>query len=140
MLIFDVNYLAIIVAAVAGMLLGTLWYMPLFGRTWLRLMQRDNLTAEEAAKMNKDAMRAHGVGFVMLLIVGFVISNMFAAFGPFAMSEVIFRALFVGIGVVATLGFMNHMYAGRPHKLFFIDYGFMVLTLVVIAVVIRLFN
>lgn len=140
MITFDVNYLAIFVAAIAAMGLGTIWYMPRFGRVWLRYMERDNLSDEEAEKMNKDAMKAHVIGFVMMLIIGFVVSNMFAAFGPFTMGEVVFRVLFVGIGIVSTLGFMNHSYAGRPHGLFLIDYGYKVSVLLLIAVVIRLFS
>lgn len=140
MITFDVNYLAIFVAAIAAMVLGTIWYMPLFGKAWLRYMGLDNLSEEEMRAKNSSAMRAHGIGFVMMLIVGFVVSNMFAVFGPFTMGEVVFRALFVGIGIVSTLGFMNHSYAGKPNGLFAIDYGYKVVVLLLIAVVIRLFS
>lgn len=33
-----VNYLAILVAAVLSMVLGFLWYGPLFGKEWTKLM------------------------------------------------------------------------------------------------------
>ena len=34
----SVNWLAVIVGTVVSMALGTLWYGPLFGKTWLRLI------------------------------------------------------------------------------------------------------
>ncbi|MDO8488446.1 MAG: DUF1761 family protein [bacterium] len=33
-----VNYLAILAAAVLSMVLGFLWFGPLFGQTWMKLM------------------------------------------------------------------------------------------------------
>jgi hypothetical protein len=36
----SVNYLAVLVATVFNMVLGTLWYGPLFGRPWMAVMER----------------------------------------------------------------------------------------------------
>ena len=43
----DLNYLAIIVAAIVPLFVGALWYGPLFGKRWLALMET---TEEEIAK------------------------------------------------------------------------------------------
>ena len=32
-----VNYLSVLVATIAGMVVGFIWYGPLFGKTWIRL-------------------------------------------------------------------------------------------------------
>jgi len=34
----EINYLAVLVAAIASMALGFLWYGPLFGNQWKKLM------------------------------------------------------------------------------------------------------
>ena len=34
--ISEINYLAVIVAAIVGFSIGSLWYGPLFGKTWNR--------------------------------------------------------------------------------------------------------
>lgn len=40
MSIVDINYLAVIAAGVASMVVGSLWYGPLFGRKWVALSGR----------------------------------------------------------------------------------------------------
>ena len=42
----EINYLAVIVAALAHMAIGFLWYGPLFGETWIRSIGK---TREEIA-------------------------------------------------------------------------------------------
>ena len=44
-----INYLAVLAAAVSNMVLGFLWYGPLFGKTWSKLMGWGEMTPE---KMN----------------------------------------------------------------------------------------
>lgn len=43
----DLNYLAILVAAIVPLFVGALWYGPLFGKRWLALMET---TEEDIAK------------------------------------------------------------------------------------------
>ena len=40
----EVNLLAVLVAGIVPMVVGALWYGPLFGKRWLQLMET---TAEE---------------------------------------------------------------------------------------------
>lgn len=37
----SINYLAVLIAAVASMIIGFLGYGPLFGKAWMRLMNFD---------------------------------------------------------------------------------------------------
>lgn len=50
-----VNYLAVVVAAIANMALGFLWYGPLFGKKWIALMQftPEHMAAAKAKGMTK---------------------------------------------------------------------------------------
>src|SRR6186713_1887824 len=60
----DVNYLAVIAAAVATFLLGGLWYSPaLFGKVW----QREAGVSEEQMK-NANMAMIFGLTFVLSLI------------------------------------------------------------------------
>ncbi|MBI3341870.1 DUF1761 domain-containing protein, partial [Candidatus Curtissbacteria bacterium] len=35
---FQINYMAVVAAAVVNMVLGFLWYGPLFGKPWMKMM------------------------------------------------------------------------------------------------------
>lgn len=40
-MLLPVNLLAVLVAALAAMVIGFLWYGPLFGRAWMRMRKKD---------------------------------------------------------------------------------------------------
>ena len=43
-----VNYLAVLAAAIASMVIGFLWYGPLFGKQYMALMKFDNKKLNKA--------------------------------------------------------------------------------------------
>jgi hypothetical protein len=64
----EVNYLAVIAAAVATFLLGGLWYSPaLFGKAW----QREAGVPDERMK-NANMVKIFGLTFVLSLIAAWV--------------------------------------------------------------------
>ena len=63
------NYLALLVAALVPMVIGYLWYGPLFGKTWM------NSTGMTEAKMKSANMpMIFGFSFLLALILAFAIS------------------------------------------------------------------
>src|SRR5262245_51700624 len=70
-----VNYLAVLASAVAMMVLGFLWYGPLFGKTWSRLMGWGEMTPEKMAEMQKKARPGYAITFVGALLMAYVLSH-----------------------------------------------------------------
>ncbi len=61
----QINYLAVVVAAVSSFVLGGLWYSPLlFEKVWMRV---NGFTAEEVSKFNRG--KIFGISFVLTLIM-----------------------------------------------------------------------
>lgn len=77
----DVNYLAIVVAAVAQFIIGAVWYSVLFGKLWMKIHDCDKLSEAELKKMQKQMMPFYGVQFVMTLITT-VILAIFLSYVP----------------------------------------------------------
>ena len=48
-----INYLAIIIAAVAQFIIGAIWYMPLFGNLWGKIHGMEKVSKEDRQKMMK---------------------------------------------------------------------------------------
>lgn len=49
----NINYVAVLVAAVAQFIFGAIWYMPIFGKMWGKIHGFDKATPEEQRVMTK---------------------------------------------------------------------------------------
>lgn len=114
----QVNYLAVLAAAVSAFLLGGLWYSPvLFGKTWMRL---SGITEERAAQANQG--KVFGVAFVWSLL-GALVFAMFLGPAPafgFAAAAGFAAGLFWVAGSFA----INYQFEQKPFGLLMINGGY----------------
>jgi hypothetical protein len=67
----EVNYLAVVVAAVAGFVVGGLWYSPLlFANAWMR---ENRFTLEDVRK-NFSPARMYGIALLCALLMSFAMA------------------------------------------------------------------
>ncbi len=64
----ELNYFAVVVASVLAMILGALWYGPLFGRAWMRVIGVAEMDDETRKKMQAQAMPLYVLQFMLLLV------------------------------------------------------------------------
>ncbi len=69
----EVNYLIIVVCAVLSMIVGAIWYGPLFGKKWMWLMNVNPADATQMAKMKKEAGKLYAIQFILSLIQVYVL-------------------------------------------------------------------
>ena len=74
----DVNPLAVLVAGVLPMVIGALWYGPLFGKRWMELME----STPEELQQDFNPVRTYGVSFVLALVTAFVLAQLVADVAP----------------------------------------------------------
>ncbi len=74
---FEVNWLAVIVAGLVPLIVGALWYGPLFGKRWLALME---MTAEEIQE-GFNPLRTYGLSFVLALLTAYILAQLLAMTG-----------------------------------------------------------
>ena len=73
-----VNYIAIVVGAVLSMVIGAVWYGPLFGKKWLEIVGATEATLEARKKMQKEAGPLYGIQFVLTLFQVLVFAHLIA--------------------------------------------------------------
>lgn len=73
-----VNYIAIVVGAVLSMVIGAVWYGPLFGKKWLEIVGATEATLEARKKMQKEAGPLYGIQFVLTLFQVLVLAHLIA--------------------------------------------------------------
>jgi hypothetical protein len=69
----EVNWLAVIVGMVVSMILGAVWYGPLFGNTWMRLIGK---TADEIESDPMMYLKTALAAFVAMLFLNMVIVSL----------------------------------------------------------------
>ena len=78
-----INYWAVLVAAVVSMVIGSIWYGPLFGTLFMKEMGMNAWSPEKKAEMKKSMGRAYALQFigslVMFLVLAWYIVTCFQA-------------------------------------------------------------
>ena len=70
----EINYLAVLLCAVLSMVIGAIWYGPLFGKKWMEIVGATNLDKEERKKMQKQAGPLYAIQFVLSLFQVYVLA------------------------------------------------------------------
>ena len=113
---FDVNYIAVLVAAVSSFILGGLWYSPvLFGKAWMRESGFDETQAGHPGKV-------FGFAFVFSVIAAFCFASLVGQSPSLMMA--LHYALIVGIGFVAMSFGINYQFSNKSFLLLAIDGGY----------------
>jgi Protein of unknown function (DUF1761) len=113
----DVNWLAVIAAAISSFLLGGIWYGPVFGKAWIKAAGLD-----EAALKSRNLGLVFGGSFVLALIA----AASFAVFlGPDvdALTGALYGAT-AGICWVAGSFGINYLFERKSPALFLINGGY----------------
>ena len=73
-----VNYWAVLAGAVFSMVLGAIWYGPLFGKKWMEIIGVDPNDEVAKKKMQKSAAPLYGVQFLLTLFQVLVLAHLIA--------------------------------------------------------------
>lgn len=127
-----INWLAVVVAAVACFVLGAIWYSPiLFGKAW----QREAGLSDEQVRSGNKAL-IFGTTFVLALLAAWNFANFL---GP--RPSVIFgSAVGFSAGLLWVAGSfgINYLFERRSFKLFAINGGYHTLQFTIIGTVLAL--
>jgi hypothetical protein len=121
----QINYLAVVVAALSSFVIGYLWYAPFtFGTVW---MKEVGLTDEKIRQTNM--FTTFGLTFLLSLVICF---NLAAFLGKDAgLAWGLMAGALAGIGwVVASLG-INYLFERKSLRLFLINGGYNAVTYIV---------
>ena len=128
-----VSWTAVLAAALSGLLVGGLWYGPLFGRLWQR-----EAGLSDAAMRRGNMPMIFGLPFV-LNIVAAVPFAIFIGPKP-GLVRAVEAGAAVGFGLVATSFWISYLFARRSLLLGLIDGGYMTVRFMVYGLVIALLS
>lgn len=130
---FPINYWALLVATIAKLVMGMFWYSPiLFGKQWMNLVQCK--PEEMKARMPKLLL----ADFVSSFIMAFVLVHAVHYAGANSAGQGAAVGFFNWLGFIAVVTFASVMYEKRPLKLFLINNGFQLLSLLVMGAIVAI--
>lgn len=139
MFLVPINYLAIILCAVASMVIGFLWYGPIFGKQWMKLV---GMTKEKMEAAKGGMPKTYGVMFVSSLVMAYALAHFiwYAAPGSVTLLIGVKTALWGWVGFVATTTLSRFLFSPekKPMTLYYIDTGYYLVTLVVMGGILAL--
>lgn len=127
----DLNYLAILVSAVAYWVIGALWYSPvLFGKIWGNIVQ----PSEEAKKKMGRNMVLSFIGFFLICFFMALVLHRLAYY----QEDMVFSikiALAAAIGFMALPMWIGQLYANTSFNVLIIDIAYHLVGFVVAAII-----
>ena len=124
----SLNWLAILVATVAGFMIGGVWYGPLFGKAWMNALGK-----------TEDDIEPTPAPFIISFITSAVTAIVLAALLPaLGITSAVNGALFglaMGIGFIATAMGSDAAFCGWPTALWAIQAGYRVTYTVVMGAI-----
>ncbi|EAR25598.1 hypothetical protein A20C1_05006 [marine actinobacterium PHSC20C1] len=131
----EINYIAVVLATLSSMLVGTIWYSPrVFGNYWMKA------AGVTPSGNSKDALRPILVTVVVSFITAWVLAGAaFIAFdfygGSFFVNS-LFTAIILWAGFTAARFITHDQFDGRPNGLTVLNISHEFVTIVIMAIII----
>lgn len=134
----EVNYWAVVLAALSSMVVGSFWYMPAtFGNVWMRLAK----VKPDRSKMRPGNMAwLYGSVFVASLVMAYVLAHVSYLANQFFhhsfLSDSLATAFWLWLGFTAARLYVHDAFEMRRKKLTLLNAAHELVTVLVMALII----
>ena len=137
-----VNYLAVLAATLLSVVIGSLWYGPIFGSTWTKLMGWSKSDMAKGAADKNAMMKSYGIQMVGSFVMAFVLAHSIVFASTYSnisgVSAGIQGGFWNWLGFVAPVSLTSVLWEGKPWKLWLINNGYNLITLCAMGVLLSL--
>ena len=125
-----VNIIAVLAAAVVGFIYAGAWFQSFaFGPTW------QGMLSSKKEDRQKGARKALILTLVIYVFMCFVLAEYLRALHLQGAGRGALQGLFFGIGFAASNGLVSSLFRAEPFKLFLVEYGQILSTMVIMGVI-----
>ena len=137
----EVNIVAVVLAGIASMVVGFLWYSPmLFGNMWMKMMGH---TAKSMKKAQQEMGMMYALSFVASLVTAYVLFHVMvmsqAYFNYTPMMAGLMSAFWMWFGFIMPVQFTDVLFGGKRKKLFAINTGYQLVSMLAMGLVLGMF-
>ena len=129
-----INYLAVLIAAVAGWVAGAIWYMALANR-WMAAV---GITRQQidASKPQPGGWLPFAFAFVACVAMAWVLAGLIGHLGQVTLRSGVISGAFCWLGFVITTMLVNYSFVRRGWRLLLIDGGHWLVVLALMGAII----
>lgn len=136
----DINFLAVLVAAIASMIIGSIWFGPLFGKTFMEGVGMNQWSVEKKQAMKKKMVWTYLQQFVLSLLIADVFAHlawgMDLAMGRQAnFMSGLSTGLWIWLGFALPIRYGQSLWSGKEFKYTAIDLGYWLVLLLTFGVI-----
>lgn len=110
-----VNLVAVVAAGVASMVLGWLWFGPLFGKTWMKLSGQKEMGDKDKMTQN------FALAFVGALLTSYVLAVFLGLTSMTTVSGALTLAFWAWLGFAVPFTLGKVLWEGKSWNLFFLS-------------------
>jgi|SRR3989344_1114970 len=129
-IIVAVNFWAVLVAAVASMVVGSIWYGPLFGKKFMEVMGFNSMSEAEKAEMKKEMAKTYIIQFTASLVMFYVLAWLMGALNQMSAVGGVQAAFWIWLGFIVPVKLGDAIWGGKM-SLLWLGIGNMLVTLIV---------
>ncbi len=130
-----VNYWAVLVAAIASMVVGSIWYGPLFGKMFMQAMGMDKMSEQEKAAMKKGMGMSYVLQFVGSLVMFYVLAVMMSKLNQLSVNGGLMVAFWSWLGFIVPIKLSDAIWGGKK-QLFWLGIGHSLVNLLIAGAII----
>ncbi|MBC8478699.1 MAG: DUF1761 domain-containing protein [Candidatus Delongbacteria bacterium] len=130
MITFDLNWIAIGLCVVANMVIGALWFGPLFGRRWMKELDLKKEFIESG-----QMWKSYVIAVVNSVLMAFVLAQVIVWTGVTGITGGLLLGLLMWAGFTGFAFAVNHAFEGRSAQLWFINSGMYLVGLLAMGVI-----
>lgn len=127
---FQINFMAVVAAAVVNMVLGFLWYGPLFGKSWMKMIGYSKEDMEKAKKSGK-MPKLYAIAAVGALVMAYVLSHFVQLGGNASATDGAMVGFWAWLGFIATTTLSSVLWEQKSWNLYFLNNGYYLVLLLI---------
>ncbi len=136
MLAIDVNYVAVLVAAIAAFAAGMVWYSPaVMGKKYMKVMGKSEKDMKKGMKGMETTMF---MGLILNVIMAYVLANILEVTGAWTIMDGVQGAFWLWLGFVATTLYGAVIWEKKSMDWFIISAGHYLVSMLVMGIVLVL--
>ena len=132
-----VNYWAVLVAAIASMVIGAIWYSPaVFGKIW---MKGSGMTTQQLAKAKKKGMgKSYLIAFLGSLLFACVLAHFIVYVGAVTVADALELVIWMWAGFAVPLLLGSTLWEGKSWGAYLVGIVYQLVSFSVTAVILTL--
>jgi hypothetical protein len=139
--ILGIRLLPVVVAAIATMVIGFLWYSPiLFARPWMLAMGYDPNDKSKIDEMRKGAGKTYAIAFVASLLSAFVLAKIVELTTVNSIRYGSKVGFAIWLGFVTTVQLTTTLFERKPTKLYLINTGYQLVCYAVMGAILAVWQ